>query len=288
MLFKIARANPRTTLAGIVGGASLLGGMFATYHTERMWPIVVGIVAKVIADAYGHASAQDGTATPQPPPARLQWASEPDPREAIPPQRPSGLARAAALCLVALLCLLPGRSLASIVLTGVPASNVVGSYTAPSAGDMITGNSIQVPVQGLANDVATLAAGGNLGSPIALGDASVVIGPGAVTKALTLYVIPPTILTATRTLSLQTTTLPVPKQGQRIRLFIPADAGHTLSANMVVKREGSGATLGTVLGGFGELGFLEFEYLAVPGWILVGAHVGATWSVGGDSAPYGY
>lgn len=65
-------------------------------------------------------------------------------------------ARAYLLLLALIVALIPGAVLASTTLTGVPASAVVGSYVAPTAGDFVTGSSIQVPVQGLANDLATL------------------------------------------------------------------------------------------------------------------------------------
>ena len=54
-----ARANPRTTFAGLAGFASLLAGMVATGQTGSWWPVLAGVAAKGIADLAGHALAAD-------------------------------------------------------------------------------------------------------------------------------------------------------------------------------------------------------------------------------------
>jgi hypothetical protein len=56
----VAKANPRTTIAGIVGLLSLAAGMLATYKGGAWWPVLLGVAVKAAADALGHALAQDG------------------------------------------------------------------------------------------------------------------------------------------------------------------------------------------------------------------------------------
>lgn len=61
------------------------------------------------------------------------------------------------MALIALLfCLLPGAARAVVTITGTAGSTINASVSAPSAGDFITGSSIQTPFQSVTNDLATI------------------------------------------------------------------------------------------------------------------------------------
>ena len=53
-------------------------------------------------------------------------------------------------------CAFPAYVLASVVLTGSAGTSIQATVTAPAAGDLVTGASIQVPFQSVINDLATI------------------------------------------------------------------------------------------------------------------------------------
>lgn len=54
-----ARANPRTTLAGIASALAMLGGILGTLQTGQTWPIVAGVICSKLADVITSALAAD-------------------------------------------------------------------------------------------------------------------------------------------------------------------------------------------------------------------------------------
>lgn len=58
-MLTLARQNYRTSLAGFVGGLALLAGIAGTYTGGRLWPVVLGLVVKTLADLLGHVLAAD-------------------------------------------------------------------------------------------------------------------------------------------------------------------------------------------------------------------------------------
>lgn len=121
--------------------------------------------------------------------------------------------------------------------------------------------------------------------PVILGDASVTIAPG--TGVLFQSYIQQPGITAARTLTLRTTTAPVPVPGQQMRVFLPA-VGSTTSFALVFKREGTAATLGEILSGTAILVEIEFQFTAAHGWIVSGGSIDAEWSPGTDTNIYGF
>ena len=131
-LFTSARHHPRTSLAGLVAMLSLAGGFAGLRHTGQWWPVVAGALGFALAVLVGFGHAADGA-------------------PATPRSRGSAAGMAA---LVLLVCLLPATGRAVTTITGSAGAQVNAQASAPSAGDFITGSSIQVPVQSLANDLA--------------------------------------------------------------------------------------------------------------------------------------
>jgi hypothetical protein len=58
-MLALARKNFRTTLAGLVGGLSLLAGGVGTGLGGHWWPVLAGAVVNVLANMVAHALAAD-------------------------------------------------------------------------------------------------------------------------------------------------------------------------------------------------------------------------------------
>jgi hypothetical protein len=63
-LFAVARANPRTTMAGLAGFLSLVAGALGTYQGHQWWPLLLGAMAKAGADLIAHLLAADAKESP--------------------------------------------------------------------------------------------------------------------------------------------------------------------------------------------------------------------------------